>query len=126
MNQKVKKLRWSLVTVIILAAVAGFTSCEKVDVQRIPFDPTATWHFQTDIQPIFNAKCITCHNGTKSPDLRDKKAFSALSLGGYLLQPAENSRLYLKTANDANHIPRTSDTEKLKILNWIKQGALNN
>jgi hypothetical protein len=125
MNQKVMKLRLSLVVVIILVAAAGFTSCEKIGIQPIPFDPTTTWHFQADIQPIFNANCITCHNGSRSPDLRDGKSYSALSKG-YIAAPVESSRLYVKISTDSQHIPRTSDTEKLKILNWLKQGALNN
>ena len=116
MNQKVMKQRLSLVVVILLVAAAGFTSCEKFDVKPIPFDATATWHFQADVQPIFNANCITCHNGSRSPDLRDGKSYSALSKG-YITAPAETSRLY---------VPRTSDTQKLIILNWLKQGALNN
>jgi len=115
----------NLVAVIILVTVAIFTSCEKVQELPIPFDPTATWHFQSDIQPIFNANCITCHNGSKSPDLRAGKSYSALTKG-YVTAPAESSRLYLKIATSSEHLPRTTDTEKSKILYWIKQGALNN
>jgi hypothetical protein len=125
MNQKVMKLRLSLAVVIILVAAAGFTSCEKFDVKPIPFDATATWHFQADVQPIFNANCITCHNGSRSPDLRAGKSFSALSKG-YITPPAETSRLYVHISSNSEHIPRTSDTQKLIILNWLKQGALNN
>jgi hypothetical protein len=125
MNQKVMKQRLSLVVVILLVAAAGFTSCEKFGIQPIPFDPTTAWHFQADIQPIFNANCITCHNGSRSPDLRDGKSYSALSKG-YVTAPAESSRLYVKISTDSQHVPRTSDTEKQKILYWIKQGALNN
>jgi hypothetical protein len=122
MNQKVKKLRRIMVALI---AAAGFSSCEKFEVQPIPFDANVTWHFQADIQPVFNANCVTCHNGSRSPDLRDGKSFSALSKG-YVNSPAESSRLYLKISTSSSHIPKTSDNEKLMILNWIKQGALNN
>jgi hypothetical protein len=125
MNQKVKKVRQCLVAVIIMAAFAGFTSCEKYKILPTPFDPAAIWSFKADIQPIFNANCITCHNGSRSPDLRDGKSYSALSKG-YITAPAEASRLYVHISSNSEHIPRTSDTEKLKILNWIKQGALNN
>lgn len=124
MNQKSMKLAKNVVAVIILVAAAIFTSCEKVKELPIPFDPKATWHFQSDIQPIFNANCVSCHNGSRSPDLRDGKSYSALSKG-YINAPAESSRLYLK-ATSSEHIPRTTDTEKTKILYWIKQGALNN
>jgi len=125
MNQKVKKLRSTIVAIVVLIAAAGFSSCEKVAVQPIPFDANAKWSFQADIQPIFNANCATCHNGSKSPDLRDGKSYSALSKG-YVNTPAESSRLYLKISTSSSHIPKTTDNEKLMILNWIKQGTLNN
>ena len=124
MNQKVMKLRRTMVALIVLLAAAGFSSCEKFEVKPIPFDANAIWHFQAEIQPIFNANCISCHNGSKSPDLREGKSFSALSKG-YVNSPAESSRLYLKII-DASHLPKTTDNQKLMILNWIKQGALNN
>ena len=127
MNQKVMKQRLSLVVVILLVAAAGFTSCEKFDVKPIPFDATATWHFQADIQPIFNSNCVTCHNGTKQfPDLRDGKSYQALTKGGYVTLPGETSRLYRHMTTNSEHIPRSTDTEKQKVLNWINQGALNN
>lgn len=124
MNQKVKKLRLILVAVIMLVAVAGFTSCEKIGILPVPFDPNAALSFKTDIQPIFSANCISCHGGTKSPDLRDGKSYNALKTL-YVTSPAESSRLYSKMTS-SSHISRSTDNEKLKVLNWIKQGALNN
>ena len=124
MDQKTKIFKRWLVAVVLLIAAAGFNACEKINVQPIPFDASATWHFASDIQPIFNANCITCHNGSRSPDLREGKSYSALSKG-YVNSPAESSRLYVKITS-SDHLPRTSDTQKLMILNWIKQGALNN
>ena len=124
MNLKVKKLRRTMVALVVMIAAAGFSSCEKFEVQPIPFDANAAWHFQADIQPVFNANCVTCHNGSRSPDLRDGKSYSALSKG-YVNSPAESSRLYVKITS-TDHLPRTSDSQKLMILNWIKQGTLNN
>jgi hypothetical protein len=123
MNQKVKKVRQILAFVVCLTAIAGLASCEKYG-KTIPFNPETPWSFKADIQPIFSGTCITCHNGSKSPDFREGKSYSALS-NGYLVPTAETSRLYLKIIA-SDHISRTSDTEKLMILNWIKQGAKNN
>jgi hypothetical protein len=124
MDQKTKMIKRWLIAVVVVIAAAAFSGCEKIAVQPIPFDATAAWHFQADIQPIFTANCITCHNGSRSPDLRDGKSFSALSKG-YITAPAESSRLYVKITS-SDHVPRTSDMQKQMILNWIKQGALNN
>lgn len=127
MNQKVRKVRQSLVAVIILAAAAGLSSCEKFNILPQPFDPSATWSFKTDIQPIFNANCAlaSCHGGARSPNLSAGKSYNSLTIGGYVNAPAESSRLYIQM-NKADHLPRSTENEKLKVLNWISQGAKNN
>jgi hypothetical protein len=125
MNQKLNRIRQILVAFILLAAVSGITSCEKYSYTPPAVDPNTTWHFQTDIQPIFNANCVTCHGGTKSPDLRDGKSYLALTKGGYVNAPAESSKLYSKMSG-SDHSARSTETDKLKVLYWITQGALNN
>jgi hypothetical protein len=126
MNPKVKKVKQILVAVVILAVFTGFTACEKFGIPPIPFDPNATWSFQKDVQAIFTGeKCTDCHNGTRSPDLRVGKSYNALTKGGYVKAPAETSRLYVKMTS-SSHSSRSTDNEKLVVLNWIKQGALNN
>jgi hypothetical protein len=127
MNQKLKRIRQICFALILIATVAGFSSCEKYAYAPPAVDPNQTWHFQTDIQPIFNAKCVECHNGTKQfPDLRSGKSYDALTQGGYLTLPGETSKLYHQITTNSDHIPRTTDAEKLKVLYWINQGALNN
>ena len=61
MNQKLKRIRQIFVALVLIAAVGGFSSCEKYSYTERPVDPNTTWHFQTDIQPIFNANCVACH-----------------------------------------------------------------
>ena len=127
MNQKLKGTRQILVALVLIATIAGFSSCEKYSYTQPPVDPNTTWHFQADIQPIFNSNCVTCHNGTKQfPDLRDGKSYQALTKGGYVILPGETSRLYRHMTTNSEHIPRSTDTEKQKVLNWINPGALNN
>jgi len=127
MNQKLKRIRRIFVALILIAAVVGFTSCEKYSFSPPAVDQNKTWHFQTDIQPIFNSNCVTCHNGTKQfPDLRDGKSYLALTKGGFVTLPGETSKLYHQMSTNTDHIPRSTDTEKLKVLSWINQGALNN
>lgn len=109
---------------ILIAAVEGFSSCEKYSYTPPAVDPDTTWHFQTDIQPIFNANCVTCHGGTKSPDLRDGKSYLSLTNDAFVNTPGETSKLYTKLTG--SHLSRATDTERSKILGWINQGALNN
>ena len=125
MNYKINKIWQILIAFVLLAAVTGISSCEKSSYNPASVDPNTTWHFQADIQPVFTAKCIDCHNGTLSPDLRDGKSFAALTKGGFLAAPAETNRLCLQM-NRSSHIPYSTDAGKLKVLYWITQGALNN
>jgi hypothetical protein len=125
MNQKLNRIRQILIAFVLLAVIAGISSCEKYTYTPPAVDPNATWLFQTNIQPIFSANCITCHAGAKSPDLRDGKSYLALTKGGFVSTPAESSKLYSKMVG-SEHSPRSTDSEKLKVLYWITQGALNN
>jgi hypothetical protein len=125
MDQKLAKIRKILVALILIASVAGFISCDKYSYPLPVVDPDVTVLFQDEIQPIFNSKCIDCHNGTQYPNLTDGKSYEALSKGGLITPPGETSGLYLKMTG-SSHILRSSDIEKQTVLNWINQGALNN
>jgi hypothetical protein len=127
MNQKLKRIRQISLALILIAAIVGFSSCEKYSFPPPAVSPNQTWHFETDIQPIFNTNCVICHNGVKQfPDLRNGKSYLALTKGGYVTLPGETSRLYHQISTNSDHIPRTTDAEKIKVLYWINQGALNN
>jgi hypothetical protein len=127
MNHRIDKIRQILVALALIAAVEGFSSCEKYSFSPPAVDPNQIWHFQTDIQPIFNTNCVTCHNGVKQfPDLRNGKSYLALTKGGFVTLPGQTSKLYHQMSTNSEHIPRTTDLEKLKVLSWINQGALNN
>jgi hypothetical protein len=125
MNQKFNRIRQILVVLVLIAAVEGFSSCEKYSYLPRPVDPNATWHYAADIQPIFNTNCISCHGGAQAPDLRDGKSYAALTKIRFITLPGESSGLYIQL-NSSSHSAKTTSTEKQKILYWINQGALNN
>jgi hypothetical protein len=114
--------------IVMLPVLAGITSCEKHSYAPPSVDPNTPWSFSSDIQPIFNAKCTdaSCHGGPTSPNLTPARSYQALTRGGYVSQPAENSRLYVQLIEDNQHKAITTPAEKLKILYWISQGAKNN
>lgn len=114
-----------LIGVIIIGGIGLLSSCEKYVFQVETVDPGETILFQTQIQPVFNDKCVVCHRGSRNPDLRDGNSYESLSTGGFVTQPAENSRLY-KQIISSSHLPFTLDHEKQLILLWIQQGAQNN
>jgi hypothetical protein len=125
MKMKVK-LSWSIVAALIIpAGMLLFSSCEKYAYQLETVNPEEPVLFQTQIQPIFSNNCITCHKGSRNPDLRDGNSYSSLTTGGYVNLPAADSRLYSQVIS-GSHASFTLDTEKQLILIWIGQGALNN
>jgi mono/diheme cytochrome c family protein len=125
MDQKIKKIRQVLAGLVLITVAGGFESCTKYQWAPVKVDPEVEIFFQADIQPIFNANCISCHGATKAPDLRDGKSYAALTKGAYIDQPGETSKLYLKMTG-ADHAPRSSSVDKQNVLNWINQGAKNN
>lgn len=112
-------------SLLMLAGLLLFSSCEKYSYQIETVDPEEPVLFQTQIQPIFTNNCITCHRGTRNPDLRSGNSYNSLTTGNYVTLPAENSRLYRKVTS-GSHTSFTLDSEKQLILLWITQGALNN
>lgn len=110
---------------IIPAGMLLFSSCEKYTYEIETVDPDEPVLFQTQIQPIFTSNCITCHKGSRNPDLRDGFSYASLTGGSYVSTPADNSKLY-KQMVAGSHNSFTLDTEKQLVLLWIGQGALNN
>ena len=84
MNQKLNRIRQILVALVLIAAVEGFSSCEKYSFSPPAVDPNQTMHFQADIQPIFNSNCVDCHGANRTPDLRDGKSYLALTKGKFV------------------------------------------
>jgi hypothetical protein len=126
MNQKFNRIRLIFAAMVLFAIVTGLSSCEKNSFSLPSVDPNQTWQLQSDIQPIFNANCITCHNGKQAPDLRSGNSYNSLTKGGFVMLPGETSILYIHMSTNTDHIPRSSSSDKLKVLYWINQGALNN
>ena len=125
MNEKLGKIRHILLALILLGAVSVFSSCEKYTFTPPSVDPEYPWSFQEDIQPIFNSSCVSCHGGVTDPDLRPAESYRDLTRAGQITPPGETARLYTKM-NAPDHISRSTETERLKVLYWIDQGALNN
>jgi hypothetical protein len=125
MNQKFNMIRQMLAAFVLFAGILGLSSCEKYTFIPPVADPDATYYFQADIQPIFTANCISCHDGTPVVDLRDGTSYAALTKGKFITAPALTSKLYSKLT-EGSHSTRATDAEKAKILKWINDGALNN
>jgi hypothetical protein len=113
-----KRLIFTAICMLVLC----MSGCEKYVIEKpdIPTDIS----FSADIQPIFDARCVKCHAGSRDPDLRPGESYDALVNDGYVdTDDPESSELYTKL--EGGHGNATIE-ENLLILQWIKEGALNN
>jgi hypothetical protein len=109
----------------IIAGILLFGSCEKVVYPPFEIEPPDSVSYSLDIQPIWDSKCVNCHNGQRDPDLRPEESYNALIDGGQIntSDPAESDlmkKLY------GTHDSRATEGEKQLILLWIEEGAKNN
>lgn len=90
-------------------------------------EPEGEISFDTDLQPIFDAKCAICHPDDSQPDLQPDQSYNSLISGDYVntADPA-NSKLYVKINTGGSMETYATDTERALVLKWIEQGAKNN
>lgn len=94
-------------------------------------DPDKVVSYSTDIQPIFDASCISCHPLLQSPpDLTAGNSYSSI-ISNDLIVPndLDASVLYQRLLGNPTIMPSSgslpsTEIELVKI--WIEQGALNN
>ena len=125
MKKKLLQLILSTGTLLLL-----LTACEYDFIEPTPPPPPPpagdTISFSQDIQPIFTAKCVSCHPAVYKPDLTVGKAYSALVSGGYVVDsiPASSS-LYTKV-NTGGSMATYISTEQVNLIyRWIYAGAKN-
>ncbi len=111
-------------SLFLVVLVLILSSCEKVTLE--PFsDVPNDLSLSDDIQPIFNSNCISCHGGSRNPDLQEGNSYNSLVNGGFVDKgDPENSRIV--NVLKGSHSSRASEMEKAYILGWIQQGAKDN
>ena len=85
--------------------------------------------FETQIQPIFTAKCVACHPPTQGLDLTAGNAYNNITQSKYMdLANPDQSLIYTyPNPTTATHSYRKySTTEAALLLKWIEEGAVNN
>ena len=114
-----------LVFAAVLTCILLFDSCEKVVFPPVEIELPDTVSYSLDIQPVWDNKCVSCHNGSRDPDLRPDVSYDALWDGGYInVDQPEESELMKKLYG--SHDSRATEAEKQLILAWIDEGAKNN
>jgi hypothetical protein len=115
---------------VLIALTIIVASCTKKYVTQ-PYTPPPPPGYQysltTDVQPIFDSKCIRCHKtGGVNPDLTTGKSYNAMFSLSLIdtLAPA-NSEIYTEMYNGSMSSYCTQQDADV-VLQWITQGAKNN
>lgn len=116
-----------------LGLILFFASCEYEFIDSPPVpppNPEDTIYFSTDILPIFNDNCTSCHKtGGTAPDLTEANAYTNITSGGLVdLANPEQSKLYdiPRPGSSTHNWKKYTQAQSEDVLNWIRQGALNN
>ncbi len=117
----------------ILLIIGFISSCEKESfVPAPPADPNDTIppdsiSYSADIQPFWDADCVSCHGGTIPPNLSTGVSYDALTNGGYIdLANPTSSGIYTKIAPGGSMEQYSTSANTSMTLQWIEEGALNN
>jgi hypothetical protein len=129
-SRKLKKL----ITIFFVLFI--FTSCSKDYI--VPDPPTVQApippnenkiSYAGEIQPIFTAKCLSCHNvGQTAPVLAAGKSWQSLMSMEGMIDTATpgNSILYKKMATGGSMSAYCTKANADSTYKWIRQGAKNN
>lgn len=108
------------------------SSCTYKYVEPETISLTDSVSFSTQIQPIFDANCTSCHKpgAANGLDLTAPNAYSQIKSTGLIdaNYDAANSKLYtyVEPSSSTHSWEKYSDSEAQLISVWITQGAKNN
>lgn len=123
----------------LLVVVSMLVSCAKDEgpfgiVEIDTNDTSQVISYSNDIQPIFNAYCVSCHNVSHSKlNLLSTASYLQITSDGFSapyidLNNPEASILYKSLKGIPTIMPPSgtiSESDINKVLLWIKKGALN-
>jgi hypothetical protein len=125
---------------LIFLMLLTFISCDDtltvqdVDNRKIP-DKNVS--FSQDIYPVFQVKCISCHNATNPDGGLDLTSYSAATADFNIIFPGNPDNSRIVWAIEGNRPPIQpmppvgysrpfNDNQRQGIRTWITEGALDN
>lgn len=121
--REMKKLYY-LVLIIFLASSCEY---EYYSPEASNVDPEVVVSFNGQVVPIFEGKCIACHDGSSVFSLEADKAFDNITNKNLVNLESPEESVILTKLGVGNHSQYTyTATEGDLILFWIQQGAENN
>lgn len=118
-------------TLIMIASISMLlSSCYYDKMQFDDIKPLPeTVSYTKDIQPIWDAECISCHAGDIAPDLLNVNSYDELMDKYVIAGNPEESIVYKTLIGTAVLMPPAGKMNQDKInlvQKWILDGALNN
>jgi len=118
---------------LLLALVIAFTSCYKDVIKPVlaedPEGPPKQVSFKNDLAPLFQSNCALagCHvSGAHKPFLLANESYLQIVNGGFVNTAIpKQSILYKNVYGDMSQYI-TSQANKQKVYDWIRNGAPNN
>jgi mono/diheme cytochrome c family protein len=125
-----KKRSLFLIMILLAAVLAGCSYNWIMPEEVTPPNPDGEpVSYATQIQPIFTAKCISCHNtGGTAPDLSSGKSYNQVVPGYVNLTTPADSEIYTfpSPSTSVHAWKKYSANEATLVLTWIEEGAKNN
>ncbi len=116
-----------LLLVVMISFLMGGCRYDWIYEEVPDINPNVPVSFSQQILPIFTGNnCISCHDGSPSPDLSAGNAYTSISSNYINTAVPEESIIYTKPLPDGGHFKKYSTAQAALLLNWIKQGAQNN
>ena len=112
-----------LLTLMSLGMIS--ISCDN---DKIPDADLDNVSYSKDVQPIFTANCVACHDtGGTPPDFTAGKSYTAIVPAYVTAGDASSSDLYEALVSGYMPPDGKLSAEDIEIVkNWINQGAKNN
>lgn len=110
----------------------GYSYNSDLSTLRATVPPTTTTavSFKTDIQPIFEARCVICHGGTAGLVLNNYENILRGGMHGAAVIPGDpvNSRLiqYVSSGYMPAGGPPLTQSQIQALVNWVAAGAPDN
>ncbi len=122
-------MKFTKLFLFLVMAGSMFTSCEYEWIQPEKKPISETLSFSADIIPIFNGGCNAqgCHSpGDTPPDLSAGNAYGALFDGAFIDTVTPEASLLYTTMKSGSMKFYTNPGDEAIVLEWIRQGAMNN
>lgn len=118
---------------LMLTLVIAFTSCYKDVIKPVlaedPEGPPKQVSFKNELAPIFQSNCALagCHvSGAHKPYLLASESYLQIVNGGFINTAIpKQSVLYKEVYGDMSQYI-TSQANRQKVYDWIRNGAPNN